>query len=284
MDELFPPTPTTPNTYEAGAVQAELAGNPGLAVKFRSWDEELRAGGAGAGLNTDDINDYVQGMIDGFVPPLLPGRASPNFTAIMAEAARRGYDLQRAALDWRATERYLQSRNATPQIRLNQAIEGLPGLLDEVEHLAQQWNAGPFPALTRAQMEIAIQGGMGEEANIIAVALEGQIADAVSDLAVVYMGGNSPTDKGLGLAEKALSGDWNEAVLMDMINRARTNVDIRRNSLNLAGVQGASLDNPYAPQNVGANFDPYDRAEGSGPGPTLTPAQQDELLRSAGVK
>ena len=71
MDELFPPTPTTPNTYEAGAVQAELAGNPGLAVKFRSWDEEQRAGGAGAGLNTDDINAYVQGMIDGVVPPLL---------------------------------------------------------------------------------------------------------------------------------------------------------------------------------------------------------------------
>ena len=67
------------------------------------------------------------------------------------------------------------------------------------------------------------------------------------------MGGNSPTDHALQLAGKNLSEDWDEKVLLDAVDRARKNVQIRRNSINNTGVAGASANNPYAPPAAGAS-------------------------------
>jgi hypothetical protein len=209
--------------------------------------EERLATGTGSGANQDNVQLAVQAMKEGTVPPQLPGRANKDYTAIMAEAKRQGYDLAGAATDWAATQKHIATLNGSQQLRLNQSVNALPEMLDSVETLAKEWKAGPFPVLTRANLALAKNGAWGPDAASIATRLESQIADVTADLGNVYMGGNSPTDHALELAGKNLNSSWSEKVLLDNIAQARQNVAIRRNSIKATGVAGASANNPYAP-------------------------------------
>jgi hypothetical protein len=209
-------------------------------------DQPPRSSAGTGGTNTD-VHDSVAGMMAGTLPPQMPGRASKDYTAIMAEAQRQGFDLAGAVQDWTATQKHIASLNGTQQLRLNQSIGQLPELLDTVDALASQWKGGRFPILNRANLAAAKGGAYGDQVASIAQQLDAQIADITSDLGNVYMGGNSPTDKALALAGTALKGDWSEKVLHDMVALAKKNVIIRQHSIANTGVMGASPDNPYAP-------------------------------------
>jgi hypothetical protein len=195
----------------------------------------------------NDVKETVAGMKDGTLPPMMPGRATKEYLATMAEAHRQGYDLQAAVTDWNATQKHISTMNGNQQLKLNQAINALPEMLDKVDALAAQWKGGRFPLLNKANLSLAKNGVYGPDVASVANQLDAQIADVTADLGNVYMGGNSPTDHALGLAAKSLSGSWSEKVLHDMTNLARNNVQIRSNSIKHTGVAGASPTNPYAP-------------------------------------
>ena len=195
----------------------------------------------------NDVKEAVAGMKDGTIPPQLPGRATKEYTATLAEAHRQGYDLQAAVTDWNATQKHIATLNGQQQTRLQQSINALPELLDSVDALASKWKGGKFPPLNRVNLALAKNGAFGDDVASVARQLDSQIADVTSDLGAVYMGGNTPTDQALQLAGKALSGDWSEKVLHDLVARARSNVAIRSNSIKNTGVAGASANNPYAP-------------------------------------
>jgi hypothetical protein len=209
--------------------------------------EKRPVAGAGGAQDTSNVKETVLGMKDGTLPPLLPGRASKEYVELMAEAHRQGFDLAGAATDWMATQKHIASLNSNQQLRLNQAINQLPELLDSIDGLAAKWKGGRFPILNRANLALAKGGVYGPEVASVANQLDAQIADVTGDLGAVYMGGNSPTDHALGLAQKALSTDWDQKVLTDMTALARKNVQTRKHSINNTGVAGASAENPYAP-------------------------------------
>ncbi len=198
--------------------------------------------------DTSDVAETIKGMKDGTLPPILPGRATKDYTALLAEAHRQGYDLAGAATDWMATQKHLASMNGQTQLKLNQAVNQLPELLDTVDDLAKKWHGTNFPILNKANLALAKGGAYGSQVASVANQLDAQIADVTADLGNVYMGGNSPTDQALGLAAKSLNSTWDEKVLHDMINLARKNVQIRKNSINNTGVAGVGSDNPYAPK------------------------------------
>lgn len=204
--------------------------------------------GGASGPITSDVKESVAGMKDGTLPPQLPGRASKDYTAIMAEAHRQGYDLAGAVTDWAATQKHIATMNGAQQLRLNQAINQLPELLDSIDDLSAKWKGGRFPILNKANLAAAKGGVYGRDVASVANQLDAQIADVTSDLGAVYMGGNSPTDKALDLASKALKSEWDQKVLKDMVKLARNNVQIRHNSIMNTGVQGASANNPYGNQ------------------------------------
>ncbi len=195
-----------------------------------------------------DVKEFVAGMKDGTLPPQLPGRATKEYAAVMAEAHRQGYDLQAAVTDWNATQKHISTMNGAQQLRLNQAVNQLPELLDTVESLASKWKGGRFPILNKANLIAAKNGVYGSEVATVANQLDAQIADVTADLGNVYMGGNSPTDHALSLAAKSLSADWDAKVLRDMVALARKNVQTRQNSIRNTGVMGASSSNPYGQQ------------------------------------
>jgi len=187
----------------------------------------------------DDAKSIAQAIIRGEQPPDVAGlyRMAGPVRAALADA---GYDLTKANLDWQATKKHLQTLNGAQQTRIQQAIGTATSSLDVIDDLASKWKGGGFPLLNKANLALAKNGAYGKDAASIATQLEGQITDVVSELGQVYMGGNSPTDHALGLAEKNLRADWDEKVLKDMTNLARTNLQIRQNSILHSGPVGLS--------------------------------------------
>jgi len=204
------------------------------------------AGGSGS-TDRDDAAAIADAIIRGEQPPETTGlyRMGP---LVKSELARKGYDQATAVTDWRATQKHIATLNGAQQTRMGQAIDNASHSLDVIDELAKKWDAGRFPMLNRAQLKIAIGGGMGPEAQKLATQLEGQISDVTSELANVYMGGNSPTDHALELAAKNLSADWSRPQLTGMVAQSKRNLQIRANSMKNVGVAGASANNPYAQQ------------------------------------
>jgi hypothetical protein len=203
-------------------------------------------GGMNAMYSQADPATLADAIVRGEAPPDISTLGRPIGAAVQTALARKGYNLATAQTDWKATQKHVATLNGSQQTRLNQAINALPELLDTVDGLASQWKGGRFPALNKANLALAKGGAYGADVATTARQLEAQIADVNADLAVVYMGGNSPTDHGLELASKALRSDWDEKSLREMVKLAKGNVIIRRNSIQNTGVQGASAGNPYA--------------------------------------
>jgi hypothetical protein len=231
--------PDTGNYYAIGETKTPLAGEileyqkPSASVTIAS----------GAGSDAEAIADAI---IRGEQPPETTGlyRLAP---AVRTALARKGYNMATAQTDWRATQRHFTTLNGPQQTRMRQAVDNAAHSLDVIESLAEQWRGGRFPTLNKGRLAAARQGALGPEAQKIATALEAQIADVTSELANVYMGGNSPTDHALSLASKNLAANWSEGQLKALIEQSRTNLQIRLNSISNVGVAGASQNNVYAP-------------------------------------
>lgn len=213
---------------------------------------EARPVAGNASADPEDAESIADAIIRGEQPPEVTGLyrlAGP----VRASLAKKGYNQAEAISDWRATQKHLATANGAQQTRLNQSIGALPDLLDTVDTLASKWKANAhLPILNRANLAAAKNGAYGADGASLANQLETQIADVVGDLGTVYMGGNSPTDHALKLAETSLRSDWDEKTIHDMVKLAKKNVQIRQNSIRNTGVQGASPNNPYAAPTQGS--------------------------------
>lgn len=208
-----------------------------------------------SGGNTN-VQDAVKGMVEGTIPPQMPGRASKDYIALLSEAKRQGYDLSAAVTDWNATQKHVATLNNNQQTKLQQSIQTAASSVDVIDDLAKQWDGGKFPVLNSVTLKLAKGGALGPKAQTIAQQLDGQITDVTSELAQVYMGGGTPTDQALKLASKNLQSDWSKQTLMDMTDLTRKNLKIRSNSMRNVGVQGASATNPYAGAQTAAPASP----------------------------
>lgn len=191
-----------------------------------------------------DAQSIADAIMAGEQPPELTGLyrlAGP----VKAALARAHYNQVEALTDWRAVQKHVATLNGSKVTQLRSSIQTAAESLDVIDDLASQWKGGGFPILNKANLALAKSGTLGKKAAEIANQLEGQITDVVSELGQVYMGGNSPTDHALKLAEKNLRADWDEAVLKSMTKLARTNLRIRNNSVMNSGAAGGSDDNPY---------------------------------------
>jgi hypothetical protein len=191
---------------------------------------------------------------------IMRGEQDPNLVGLGREGtaadvrailADNHYNLLRAQNDLFAMRKFMSTANNSQQVRLRQATEFATESLDLLDNpekpgddiIGQLRNSIPrsqFPVLNKAALAAARNGVFGEEAAEAARNLEQQVTDLQSEMAVVYMGGNSPTDKGLAQAQKILSGDWSDATLRNAIDLARTNLRLRLNSIRRTGPTGMS--------------------------------------------
>lgn len=216
---------------------------------------DLKQKGSGAG-GVSDAEAIAGAIMDGLQPPDVKGLYR-NAGPVRAALAREGYDLKTANLDWQAVQKHLATLNGQQQVRLRQATETAAESLAVIEDLAKQWAGGKFPILNKARLAAAKGGALGAPAQQIATKLEAQITDVASELANVYMGGNSPTDQALRLAAKNLNADWTQGQLLAAIDLARKNLKIRLNSMTVIGPAGLST--------VGASASPAPAAPDAHP-------------------
>lgn len=206
----------------------------------------------GGASTKEDATAIADAIESGIQPPVMTGLYRMT-GPVKAELARRGFDLTKATLDFQATTKHLATLNGSQQTRIRQAASTAYDSLDVIDDLSKQWDdarivkGGKIVPLNKAELALAKGGAYGQKAQDIATQLDGQITDVVSELGVVYMGGNSPTDHALGLAEKNLRADWSASTLQAMTKLARTNLRIRNNSImNTPAITDTTLTTPAA--------------------------------------
>lgn len=239
----------------------------------------------------NDAKDIAAAIIAGEQPPDVKGLYRLS-GPVRAELARKGYNLTNANLDWQATQKHIATLNGSKVTQLMSSVSTARESLNVIKELAEQWNGGRFPLLNKANLALAKNGAFGKDAASIATRLDGQITDVTSELGQVYMGGNSPTDHALGLAEKNLKADWDKKVLFDMIDLADRNLLIRENSYRHSTPLGLSTP-AQAPTDTQVTVKPPAAAPSGqiivtdpkgGKHPFATQAQADEFKRLAGIK
>lgn len=214
---------------------------------------------------TANMKTLADGIADGTLPPDLSGLRlyGKEGEALLAEMKRSHpeFNLKDARLDYLGQQSYMRTLNSQQQVRLRQAIEFPFESLDLIDNgkgggfspeLSKLIDRSKYPILNKAAMTAALSGAFGQQAMDAARKLDIQITDLQSELAVVYKGGNSPTDKGLEQAQKLLSGNWNEESLRQAIDLSRTNLHLRLNSIKntlpytIGGMEGGAFP-PGAP-------------------------------------
>lgn len=236
-----------------------LPNTPANRDKARVWSKNISKANTAASFSRQDANDIADAIASGDQPPTTQGLYR-NAAPVRAELARRGIPLAKMEVDWKATNRFMNTLNGPQQVRLQQAISALPPMLDKIQGLYDEWKKvgadSGIKIFNKASLEAAKQ--LPGRAGAVAQALDTQIADLTSEMGQVYMGGNSPTDHSLGLAAKNLSGDWDDETFTEAMKQARDNVKIRKNSIDNSYPKGVS--GQYLPdkgqQNAGGSAPP----------------------------
>lgn len=229
--------------YDAPA--EPLVMSPGQVRIDPETNKELFTVPPKSNADPNEIASITDAIISGQQPPTLQGMYG-NTVHIRAALADKGYDLTKAQQDFNSTSRLLASMNGPQQLRLRQAVAFTKESLPQIEDLSKQWQAGQFPALNAANLELAKNGAFGQAAASLATRLDTQIKDMTSELGTVYKGGNSSTDESLKLAASNLNANWSAQTLMDSIKQIKQNLVYRENSFNLVQTAGFQ-DSQYNP-------------------------------------
>lgn len=218
------------------------------------------------GVNQDQAHTIAAEIIAGRQPPHIEQRIAGPVKAALGE---QHYDLVKATQDWTSTQKYLSTLNGPGQVRLRQAVDFAYESIPLVDNLAKEWQGGGFPLLNSARLIGAKQGVFGPQAQAIATKLDQQIVEMQAELAVVYRGGNSPTDEAMKQAAHILQTNWSLPTLQAALGLLQQNLLIRRNSIVSAGA-ATNAGNSYAPNVTIA-------APGGGPAaPSNSPGGQTE--------
>lgn len=196
------------------------------------------------------IPETVQGIMNGTIPPDRAGLGrNAGWLKIQSQLANKGFNLARAELDWKAAEAFTRSINSQQQIRLRETAATLKQMIPDVQSKYDEWRKQGLASGVRVFNKAALKASenLPGKAGEAARALDIQISDMVSELGQTYMGGNSPTDHALELAQKNLSGDWNAEQFKAALDLLNKNLGYRVNAIMNADVAGSSEGSPYNP-------------------------------------
>lgn len=218
-------------------MDSSLRGTPEYQKAFMDFQQDLAS--QKTKIYDEEAQKIGDAIMAGKQPPKISGFGMSKITPqIKAYLADKGFNLSRAELDWKATEKHITQLNGAQQLRLRQAVMFTKDSLDIIERLAKQWGGGRFPILNKANLAAAVNGAYGVDAQSIATQLKTQIADLTSELGTVYKGGNSSTDESLRLAAENLNANWSYEQLIRNVDLVRENLKYRENSLVQVGVAG----------------------------------------------
>jgi len=232
------------------AVGAKYGGFMGMDKQIQTYVNTLgksliKPASSASNATPDEIKSTADGIMNGNIPP--DRKYYRDTLRVDAELAKQGFSMAAANSEWKATQRFLSSMNSEKQVRLRQAISSTTEALDGLSQLNNELSRSELAPLNKAQLSIRANTG-----DPLAVKYLGQINIIRDELAQVFMGGNSPTDKALDLARETLDKNWSPKQLQAAIDNVKTNLKYRVNAINTADVQGVSGEagTRYAPANA----------------------------------
>ena len=148
--------------------------------------------------------------------------------------------------DYDATKKYVATLNNPQQVRLKQAVNFTQESLWLVDALNAEaetaLSKSGITELAKVQKKAALNGLLWQEVKNVFTRLNNQVADLRWELAVVYQGGNTPTDKALENAMQMLDTNRDYQTLKDNIELVKKNLALRVKSLNAIWI--STINNP----------------------------------------
>jgi hypothetical protein len=218
-------------------------------------------GGMNAMYTQTDPKAIAAGIRRGEFPPDISQYGRPVQGAIASELAKPGpnqeapFNLSNAQRIWAAQKRLNATMNGGQQVRLDESIKSGLAMYDRVDDIADRWKGQGLGALSRANLKIAKEGGLGKAAAQIANELEGQIGQLTSDIATIEQGGLTPTNEARKVAELSMQAWWGTGTIKAMTAQGRANMRIRETA--------RTDQTPFVGGNTGPQGQPL---------PTITPA------------
>jgi hypothetical protein len=223
------------NHKQAGAASS----SSGTSAQFPNW---ISSGNA-------NVDTVAQGISAGTIPPpTVSSRPTQYMIQLEAALQKNGVNLLQLSQEYTATQTYIKTSNTPQQVRLKQAISSVQQGVTKLKSDADAWNAGGFAPFNAANLAAASIGAYGQAAQQLAVDFTQQSTIIQDELGQTFMGGNSPTDKALGLAGQVLSTNWSAQTFDGAVQQLQENLGFRLNaidSVQVGGLGGAA--NPYAP-------------------------------------
>jgi hypothetical protein len=216
---------------------------------------DLKSQASASGKYNQEVLGNVYGIATGLQPPTITGSMGAFSSYIKAGLSAVGFNMVDATNEWTATQKYIASANSPTQVKLKQAITSVQQGIGQLKSDAAKWNAGGFAPLNSANMIAALSGAYGQDAQSIAADFQQQSTIIQDELGQTFMGGNSPTDKALGLAGKVFDTSWSDTTLNSALDQLDTNLGFRMNAINTVQVGGLGGDasNPYSPSSSGVS-------------------------------
>jgi hypothetical protein len=214
--------PQQPGVVDYGGTKYRI--NP-----FTGKGEEVKVPPAQT-TSDEEIQSTAQGVMNGNLSPDLAQVSSFRDRSRISSALNKdGFNLPAAQSEWKATQRFLNSMNNEKQTRLRQAIGSTRQALDHLKEINQEYSRSSLAPLNYLQLKAQANSG-----NELAVKYLGQLNIIQDELAQVFMGGNSPTEKALDLAKNMLSSNWSAGQLNASIDTIDKNLKYRENAINAA--------------------------------------------------
>lgn len=194
---------------------------------------------SGSTVVTPDVQEIAKGIESGLQPPTTTGLYGKS-GAVRAQLQRDGFNLTKASTDWTATQKWLATANSPQQVRLKQAISSVAQGIQGLKEASAEWNAGGFAPLNSANLKLALSGVYGQKAQETAAKFQQQATIIQDELGQTFMGGNSPTDKALGLAGQVFNTSWSKQTLDTALDNLDKNLTYRLNAIDSVGPTGLS--------------------------------------------
>ena len=228
-----------PATSEIGRQYLTATGKVPIRDAVGSRNEDIRAQAA------SDAEQLLEGVMAGDLSPNPSDLFSSRDPEIRKQfnilAKQKGFNLLAAQRTHQGYKTFYNTLNGRLQLAVRQSVSNAQGGLDLLSDLNKQMASriprnSQFTVLNRAALAAAKQGAFGKEARDLAIQMDQQIGNLISELANVYQGGGVPTDEARKQAEANFYGKFaGERSLEKNIELAKKDVGIRANAILTTG-------------------------------------------------
>ena len=226
-------------------------------VSVRYQSKERGGGLFGSTVNEEEVEQITEGIKGGRLSPRIRDYGLRASARIAASAERKGMNLTTMESELNAVQRWISSTNSVGQVRFRQVIDSLLGSLENLEKINEEFSRTGWTPANAAEI-LAARTGTNPKKRDIASQYLTQIKQIQAELGQVFMGGNSPTDRALKLAESSINENFGYDQMKSVLATIKDNVRFRANAIDNSGPQlfgGESITSPYLVGRRGAFFE-----------------------------